>query len=227
MEGRVVARILLVEDDPSLARGLAASLKAAGHSVDTAEDGETALMVALDEPYALITLDLGLPDISGLEVLRRLRRDGIKTPILILTARDAIEDRVEGLDLGADDYLLKPFEPSELEARIRALLRRAQGDASPLITVGMLVVDQAHARATVGDRVLDLRRREWAVLDRLLARVGKVVSKDRLSSEIFGFDEPVGPNAVEVYVARLRRKLGENGPEIRTIRGLGYMLVGD
>ncbi|HEX7849752.1 MAG TPA: response regulator transcription factor [Sphingomonas sp.] len=222
-----MARILLVEDDPSLARGLAASLKAVGHTVDVAEDGETALMVASDEPFGLITLDLGLPDISGLDVLKRLRAKGIKTPILILTARDALEDRIEGLDLGADDYLLKPFEPSELEARIRALLRRSQGEASPVMVVGKLVVDQAHATAHVGDRTLDLRRREWALLDRLLARVGKVVSKDRLAAEMFGFDDPVGPNAVEVYVARLRRKLGDEGPEIRTIRGLGYMLVGD
>ena len=221
-----MARILLVEDDPSLARGLAASLKAAGHTVDVAADGETALLAALDEPFGLITLDLGLPDISGIEVLRRLRREGIRTPILILTARDAIEDRVEGLDLGADDYLLTPFEPSELEARIRALLRRSQGEASSVITVGALVVDKARATASVSGRDLDLRRREWAMLDRLIAHIGKVVSKERLASEIFGYDEPVGPNAVEVYVARLRRKLGDDGPEIRTIRGLGYMLVG-
>jgi len=222
-----VARILLVEDDPSLARGLSATLKAAGYAVDVAEDGETALALAREEPFALITLDLGLPDISGLDVLKRLRRDGSRTPILILTARDALEDRIMGLDLGADDYLLKPFEPGELEARIRALLRRAQGDASPVITIGALTIDQSRAIVTVGDRAVDLRRREWTVLERLVARVGKVVAKDRLAGEIFGFDEPVGPNAVEVYVARLRRKLGPNGPEIRTIRGLGYMLVGD
>lgn len=222
-----MARILLVEDDPSLARGLSATLKAAGYAVDVAEDGETALALAREEPFALITLDLGLPDISGLDVLKRLRRDGSRTPILILTARDALEDRIMGLDLGADDYLLKPFEPGELEARIRALLRRAQGDASPVITIGALTIDQSRAIVTVGDRAVDLRRREWTVLERLVARVGKVVAKDRLAGEIFGFDEPVGPNAVEVYVARLRRKLGPNGPEIRTIRGLGYMLVGD
>lgn len=220
-----MARILLVEDDPSLARGLSATLKAAGYAVDIAEDGETCLALAREEPFALITLDLGLPDISGLEVLKRLRRDGLKTPVLILTARDALEDRIAGLDLGADDYLLKPFEPSELEARIRALLRRAQGDASPIVTIGALTMDQTCATAMVGERLLDLRRREWTVLERLAAKVGKVVAKDRLAAEVFGFDEPVGPNAVEVYVARLRRKLGPDGPEIRTIRGLGYMLV--
>ena len=220
-----MARILLVEDDPSLARGVAAMLRAAGHAVDPAEDGETAIALAGEEPYSLITLDLGLPDMPGLEVLRSIRRSGLKTPILILTARDAIADRVEGLDLGADDYLLKPFEPSELEARIRALLRRTQGEATSVVTVGSLVFDESRASAKVGDRELVLRRREWAVLSRLVARVGKVVSKERLTAEIFSYDEDVGPNAVEVYIARLRRKLEPDGPEIRTIRGLGYILV--
>lgn len=220
-----MARILLVEDDPSLARGLAATLRSAAYTVDMAPDGETAIAMAMDEPYALITLDLGLPDLSGFDVLRQLRRDKIKTPVLILTARDAIEDRVSGLDLGADDYLLKPFEPSELEARIRALLRRSQGEASPEISVGTLTIDQTKAVARIGKRELELRRREWAVLERLIARVGKVVSKDRLTAEVFGYDDEVAPNAIEVYVGRLRRKLEPDGPEIRTIRGLGYMLV--
>lgn len=220
-----MARILLVEDDPALARGLAATLRNAGHTVDVAEDGETALLAARSEPFGLITLDLGLPDIPGIDVLRTLRREGKVTPILILTARDALEDRVEGLDLGADDYLLKPFEPSELEARIRALLRRGQGVATPVIKIGQLEIDPARASAAVAGCEIELRRREWAMLERLVAHAGKVVSKDRLASEIFGYDEAVGPNAVELYVARLRRKLGEKGPEIRTIRGLGYMLV--
>jgi DNA-binding response OmpR family regulator len=223
--GTGLARILLVEDDPSLARGLAAALRAGGYTVDLATDGETALSMAEDEPYALMTLDLGLPDMSGLDVLRQLRQGKNKLPVLILTARDGIEDRVAGLDMGADDYLLKPFEPSELEARIRALLRRSQGEASPVITIGALVVDQARATATVGTRELGLRRREWAVLERLIARVGKVISKERLTAEVFGYDDPVAPNAIEVYVGRLRRKLEPDGPEIRTIRGLGYMLV--
>lgn len=192
--------------------------------VDAAYDGESAIEMANDEPYALITLDLGLPDVSGFDVLRTLRRQGCKTPILVLTARDAVADRVTGLDLGADDYLLKPFEPSELEARLRALLRRSQGEASSEIAIGKLVIDQARRTAFVGDRALDLRRREWAVLERLVARVGKVVSKDRLTSEVFGYDDPVAPNAIEVYIARLRRKLEPDGPAIRTIRGLGYVL---
>jgi len=220
-----MARILLVEDDPSLARGVAAMLRTAGHAVDVAEDGDMALALVTDEPYGLISLDLGLPDMDGLEVLRTIRRRGIKVPILVLTARDALADRVSGLDLGADDYLLKPFEPSEFEARVRALLRRIQGEASSEIVVGALTFDESKALARVGDRDLGLRRREWAVLSRLVARVGKVVPKERLTAEVFSFDEDVGPNAVEVYVARLRRKLEPDGPEIRTIRGLGYMLV--
>lgn len=219
-----MARILLVEDDPPLARGVAALLRGAGHSVDVAEDGETAMMVVHDEPYALVVLDIGLPDISGLEVLNAIRRSESKVPVLVLTARDAIEDRIAGLDLGADDYLLKPFDTGELEARVRALLRRAAGEASPLLSIGRLTIDPARRIAAVDGRMLDLRRREWAVLERLAAQVGKVVQKERLSAEVFGYDEPVSPNAIEVYVARLRRKLEPDGPAIRTIRGLGYVI---
>lgn len=219
-----MARLLLVEDDPSLARGLSATLKASGYAVDIAEDGEAAWQMASDEPYALITLDLGLPEMSGLDVLKKLRASGNKVPVLILTARDALEDRLIGLDSGADDYMLKPFEPSELEARIRALLRRAQGDADTVVTIGKLTIDTARGAVAIDGRPIELRRREWAVLERLAARVGKVVDKDRLSSEVFGYDEAVAPNAIELYVARLRRKLEPDGPRIRTIRGLGYVL---
>lgn len=219
-----MARILLVEDDPSLARGLLATLRAAGHAVDIAMDGEAAWQMASDEPYALVTLDLGLPEMSGIEVLRKLRAAGNKVPVLILTARDALEDRLIGLDTGADDYMLKPFEPSELEARIRALLRRARGDADPILSIGRLTIDTARRAVAIDGRTIELRRREWAVLERLAARVGKVVDKDRLTSEVFGYDEAVAPNAIELYVARLRRKLEPDGPRIRTIRGLGYVL---
>ncbi|MDB5695667.1 MAG: DNA-binding response regulator [Sphingomonas bacterium] len=219
-----MARILLIEDDPSLARGIAGMLRVTGHVMDIASDGETGLMMLDGEPFALVILDLGLPDISGLEVLRRLRRAGNKTPVLVLTARDALDDRVGGLDAGADDYLLKPFEPTELEARIRALLRRSEGEASPIIAVGSLTIDTSRGVATINGRPLELRRREWAVLERLAFRAGKVISKERLNSEVFGYDEPVAPNAIEVYVARLRRKLEPDGPSIRTIRGLGYVL---
>ena len=219
-----MARILLVEDDPSLARGLSANLRAAGHTVDVAADGEAAWQMVSDEPYALVTLDLGLPELSGLEVLKRMRAACNKVPVLILTARDALEDRLTGLDTGADDYMLKPFEPSELEARIRALLRRARGDADPILSIGRLTIDTARGVAAIDGRTIELRRREWAVLERLAARLGKVVDKDRLTSEVFGYDEAVAPNAIELYIARLRRKLEPDGPRIRTIRGLGYVL---
>jgi two-component system response regulator TctD len=219
-----MARLLIVEDDAALARGLIAALQAEGHSVDRADTGEAALMMALDEPYAAITLDVGLPDLSGFDVLRKLRAGGCKAPILMLTARDAIEDRVQGLDLGADDYLLKPFEPEELTARLRALMRRPAGDPSPVIRIGALEVDRSRCAAWVGGEPIELRRREWVLLERLVVRLGKVVSKDRLASEMFGYDEAVAPNAIEVYIARLRRKLGPKGPTIRTLRGLGYLM---
>jgi len=219
-----MARILLVEDDPALLRGLTTTLRAEGYAVDTASEGAAAVSMGASEPYAVIVLDVGLPDFSGFEVLRRLRAKGRRMPILMLTARDTVQDRVMGLDLGADDYMLKPFEPSELEARIRALLRRSHGDPSPVLTIGNLVINRSLGTATVNGRTLELRRREWAVLERLVARAGKLVSKERLADEVFGFDEPVAPNAVEVYVGRLRRKLEPDGPAIRTLRGLGYML---
>lgn len=219
-----MARILLIEDDAALSRGLVAALTAEGYSVDPAPDGASALMMASDEPYAIITLDIGLPDMSGFDVLKSLRAKGCHAPVLILTARDEIDDRVRGLDLGADDYLLKPFEPREMAARIRALLRRPQVDPAPVIRVGKLEFDRSHHVARVDGRDLDLRRREWVVLERLLSRVGQVVSKDRLASEVFGYDEPVAPNAIEVYIARLRRKLEPDGPTIRTLRGLGYLM---
>jgi two-component system response regulator TctD len=184
-------------------------------------------MMAADEPYAVITLDVGLPDMSGFEVLRRLRTGGCKVPILMLTARDAIEDRVEGLDLGADDYMLKPFEPKELTARLRALLRRPTGDPSPVIRVGKLEIDRSRGAAYIDGEPIDLRRREWVVLERLTARLGQVVTKERLAAEVFGYDEAVAPNAIEVYIARLRRKLEPNGPKIRTLRGLGYLMEAD
>lgn len=219
-----MARILLVEDDAALARGIVAVLRAKGHALDVVDDGEGALAAARDEPYSLILLDLGLPDMDGIEVLRRIRRERNQTPVMVLTARDAVGERVAGLDNGADDYVLKPFDPDEMEARVRALLRRGTGEASAMVTIGALVLDPSRAVAMLDGRDLTLRRREWAVLERLAARPGKIVSKERLTAEIFGYDEPVAPNAVEVYIARLRRKLEPGGPTIRTMRGLGYLL---
>ena len=217
-------RILIVEDDDALARSLVSLLRAGGNAVDHVGNGEEALTLLPTEPYALAILDVGLPGMDGFELLSRLRREGQRLPILMLTARDGLDDRVRGLDLGADDYLRKPFEAAELEARVRALARRQSGDPLPLLTLGNLVVDRSAGVATVEGRTLDLRRREWSVLEALAIRAGRIVAKDRLVSEVFGFDEPVGPNAIEVHMTRLRAKLAPDGPSIRVVRGVGYML---
>jgi two-component system response regulator TctD len=223
--GELMARVLVVEDDPALSRGLMALLKSSGHAAEWACDGETALRYIEGEPLSLLMLDIGLPGISGFQVIERLRASGCKTPILILTARDQVADRVRGLDLGADDYLLKPFNASELAARVRALLRREHGDPSPVVSVGSLVIDRVHATAEVSGRVLHLRPREWAVLACLSSRVGEVVPKKILLAEVFTYDDEVAPNALEVHVARLRRQLEPDGPAIKSMRGLGYMLI--
>ena len=217
-------RILMIEDDAPLARSIAALLRAGGNAVDHVATGADALAVVAGEPYAVVILDVGLPDIDGFTVLERLRRRGEKVPVLMLTARDALDDRVRGLDLGADDYLRKPFEPQELEARVRALGRRRGGDPTPVVTIGALTLNRSTGQAEVSGRALDLRRREWAVLDALATRAGQVVPRELLLAEVFGYDEPVGPNAIEVNVTRLRSKLAPDGPQIRTVRGVGYLL---
>ena len=219
-----MARILLVEDDRALARGLASLLKSAGFAVDHVIDGETAMEIANEEAFSLLILDVGLPGLSGFEVLKALRATGCTTPVLVLTARSARDDRILGLDLGADDYLLKPFDGLELLARVRALIRRGAGHPSPMIHVGNLEIDLSSGTASIGGQPLELRRREMAVLLSLATRAGKVVAKERLVSETFGYDDPVGTNAIEVYVTRLRKKLGPEGPVIRGLRGLGYMM---
>jgi two-component system response regulator TctD len=219
-----MARLLLVEDDRAMARGIMGLLKAQGFSVDHVVRGEEALEIHAAEAYAAMILDVGLPDISGFDVLRNLRRRGSLMPVLILTAKDAIGDRVRGLDGGADDYLTKPFHTLELLARIRALVRRGVGEAAPLLEVGNLVCDPAAQTAEICGRRLELPRREWAVLHGLASQAGKVVPRERLASEVFSFEDEVGTNALEVYIARLRKKLQPDGPAIRTFRGLGYML---
>ena len=217
-------RILIVEDDSALARGLLSAFKGDGLAVDHLTLGGDAIAMASSEAYGAIVLDLGLPDMDGLAVLRKIRQQGIKTPIIILTARDAPGERVEGLDLGADDYLTKPFDPSELKARVRALVRRGQGMPDPVILAGPLSLDLLSRTAFLNDVPLSLRRRELAVLETLMLRVGKVVSRERIAAEVFGLDDEVAPNALEVQIARLRQKMGPCGHQIRTIRGLGYML---
>ncbi|CAN1535980.1 OmpR Response regulators consisting of a CheY-like receiver domain and a winged-helix DNA-binding domain [Sphingomonadaceae bacterium] len=219
-----MARIMLVEDDNALARGVLALLRADGHAVDHFESAEDALELLDLEPYTLILLDLGLPGMSGFDVVRELRRSGQRLPVLILTARDALDDRVRGLDLGADDYMLKPFDPTELSARVRALLRRSTGEAISVISVGNLTCDIVSGTAKVNGRSIELRRREWAVLIALAHKAGHVVPKDRLISEVFDYDDTVGPNALEVYITRLRKKLSDGGPNIRALRGLGYIM---
>lgn len=217
-------RLMLVEDDERLARGMAASFEVTGFTVDIVGTGEEAIAVAPQEPYGAIVLDLGLPDMDGLDVLGQLRARGVSTPIIVLTARDMIEDRITGLDLGADDYMSKPFHPRELESRVRALIRRSQGTADPVVRIGALALDRSSRTVYLNDQVVDLRRRELAVLETLMGRPGKVIAKERLSAEVFNFDDAVAPNALEVYIGRLRRKLQPSGPSIRTIRGLGYMI---
>lgn len=217
-------RILIVEDDLRLARGMAASLESASFAVDMAHNREDAADLAAQEVFNAIILDLGLPDGDGLDLLQYLRRRGDTTPIMIVTARDGLDDRVNGLDLGADDYMAKPFHPRELASRIRALVRRGLGSPDPVLRLGPLTLDRSTYCASLHDKPLALRRRELAVLESLLGRPGKVVPKDRLSAEVFGLSEAVAPNALEVYIGRLRRKLAPDGPVIHTVRGLGYMI---
>jgi len=220
-------RILIVEDDPTLADGLTRSLHHAGYAVDCAHDGEQADYVLAAQNYDLVILDLGLPKLDGFEVIRRVRRRGATVPILVLTAHDALADRVKGLDLGADDYLTKPFELPELEARVRALIRRGQSGGSALLTHGPLALDTSGRRATLDNVPLELSAREFGVLEVLMLRSGRVVNKEQLAEQLYGWEDEVGSNAIEVYVHRLRKKLEPAGVAIRTIRGLGYVLEKD
>jgi two-component system, OmpR family, response regulator len=217
-------RVLIAEDDPVLADGLTRSLRGSDYAVDCVTDGAEADLVLAAQNYDLVILDLGLPRLDGYEVLRRLRRRGSKMPVLILTARDALDDRVKGLDLGGDDYITKPFDLPELEARVRSLIRRGQSGGCSLLSHGTLTLDTVGRRATLGGEPLDLSARELGVLEVLMLRSGRVVNKDQLAEQLYGWDEEVGPNAIEVYVHRLRRKLEPAGVTIRTIRGLGYLL---
>jgi two-component system response regulator TctD len=217
-------RLLIVEDDAALARGITTAFREQGLAVDHVDCGEDALQIVKLEPYSAIILDLGLPDMDGLDVLRAIRHAHLATPTLILTARDGTSDRVNGLDQGADDYLPKPFALVELEARVRALIRRGLGTPDPVLTLGSLRYDRTTGATYLGDSLLELTRRERAVLETLLVRIGNIVPKSRLAADVFGYDDPVAPNALEVYVARLRRKLENSDIEIVTVRGLGYMV---
>jgi two-component system OmpR family response regulator len=217
-------RILIVEDDATLASGIARILEGEGHAVDLVASGEQAVLGARQERFDVMILDVGLPGIDGFEVLRRLRATGQRIPVLVLTARDALDDRIRGLDLGADDYMAKPFAMPELAARVRALVRRSQAQTGPKVVHGPLVLDTLARRATLGGDPLDLAAREWAVLEVLLARVEKIVSKESIIQAVASWGEELTPNAIEVYVSRLRAKLEPAGVRIRTVRGFGYML---
>ncbi|MCP5268362.1 MAG: response regulator transcription factor [Zoogloeaceae bacterium] len=216
-------RLLIAEDDAIIADGLYRTLRGNGYAVDRAANGVDADTALMANTYDLLILDLGLPKLSGLEVLKRLRARGSVLPVLILTALDGTSDRVRGLDLGADDYMVKPFELPELEARVRALTRRSSGTV-PMVQCGALSYDQVGRSAILNGQVLDLSARELGLLEVLLSRSGRLVSKDQLVDHLCGWGEEVSHNAIEVYVHRLRKKLEPGGVRIATVRGLGYCL---
>ncbi|MBP2314499.1 response regulator transcription factor [Azospirillum soli] len=215
-------RLLVVEDDADLARQLTERLSAEGYAVDRAGDGEEGQFLGETEPYDAVVLDLGLPKVDGLSVLRAWRAAGVATPVIILTARGTWSEKVQGIDAGADDYLAKPFNMEELLARVRALIRRTKGHASPEIACGPVVLDTRTGRVTVDGRPVDLTAHEHRVLSYLMHRKGQVVSRTELTEHIYAQDFDRDSNTIEVFVGRLRRKLGVD--VIRTVRGLGYRM---
>jgi len=219
-------RILVVEDDALLADGLTRVLKRSGHAVDQVRTGLQADNSLRLTSYELVVLDVGLPGIDGFEVLRRLRSRRSKANVLVLTARDGVEDRVRGLDLGADDYLTKPFSVTEFEARVRALSRRPTLAAASIVIRG-LSVDVEAKRVRVNDVPIDLTVREWALLELFLARPGRVLSKEQIAQQLASYEDTLTVNAIEVYVSRLRSKVEASGVRIRTVRGFGYMWEGE
>jgi two-component system OmpR family response regulator len=217
-------RILLVEDDALLADGLARSLRQSGYIVEVASDGKTADLWLETEAFDLAILDLGLPELDGSTVVQRLRRRKQSTPVLILSARMALEERVRLLDLGADDYVVKPVALVELEARVRALIRRGQATPEPFIQLGRLRLDTVGKRAWFEGEALDLSAREWAALEFLAKRVNRIVNKEQIMHTLYSWEEEITPNAIEKFISRLRSKLEPAGITIRTVRGLGYFL---
>ena len=217
-------RILLTEDDTALAQALQFSLKQAGYAVDWVANGAAADDTLKDSAFGLLILDLGLPKLDGFEVLRRLRRRNASLPVLILSGREKPEEKVLGLDLGADDYLVKPFSLNELQARVRALLRRSSGAAAPTICYGALTFDTVDRSVTADGKPLSLSTYELAVLEVLVKRFGRVVGKEQLVEQIYNYDRDVSHNTIEVYVHRLRKKLAGSGVTVRTLYGRGYML---
>ncbi|MGL4311865.1 MAG: response regulator transcription factor [Paracoccaceae bacterium] len=217
-------RILLVEDDQPLAEALTALLSSSGYAVDHVADGASAEALAATEPFDLVILDLNLPEMDGLSVLRAMRSRENAAAVMILTARGSPQERVRGLDLGADDYMTKPFDVSELEARVRSLLRRQAGLRSSVVSVGGLTLDLTTRIFSAGGQALDLPPRERALLELLLMRAGKVVTKEAIVHSLTALDDMLSDNAIEQYISRLRRRIGPYGLGLRTVRGIGYML---
>ena len=215
-------RILLVEDDEALGEGIRVALKPEGYTVDWARDGASALHALTHEDFGLAVLDLGLPRMDGLEVLQRLRAGANAIPVLVLTARDSTADRIAGLDAGADDYLVKPFDVDELKARIRALLRRSFSRAQPVLEYREVSLDPIAQQVSYRGQPVALQRKEFLLLHELLAQPGRVLTRDRLQQVLYGWDEETESNALEVHIHHLRKKLF---PElIRTVRGVGYLV---
>ncbi len=215
-------RILVVEDEEDLGDALLRRLRTDGHAVDWLQDGEAAHDVLQYQPYDLVILDIGLPGMDGFAILRELRRRSNRSPVMMLTARSDIEDRVTALDVGADDYLPKPFDFREFDARVRMLLRRSQSVSSGQTTVGALLFDRSAKRASLNDVHIHLPNREYRLLEILMGNLGKVLTKEQIAGQLFDFDDEAGDNAIELYIARLRRKIGD-AVTIRTVRGMGYV----
>ncbi len=214
----------MVEDDALLADGLIRSLKQADYTVDWTADGEEAESILRVLEFDLVILDLTLPNMDGLEILRVLRQRKVPVPILIVTARSDVDNRIKGLDLGADDYLTKPFEMGEFDARVRALLRRSRADGLKALSCGALTLDMAARRAYLNGRPLDLPRREFHVLEVLMSRHGRIISKDQIIDSISDLSDEINPSTVEIYIHRIRKKLEATDVTIRTVRGVGYIL---
>ncbi len=217
-------RILIAEDDKVLADGLLRTLRKGGYAVDHVANGNEADAALADHSFDMVILDLGLPKLHGLEVLRKMRARGSSTPVLILTAADSVEQRVKGLDLGADDYMAKPFALAELEARVRALTRRGLGSAATVIRHGPLSFDATGRVAYLNEQMVELSARELSLLEVLLQRAGRLVSKDQLVQRLCEWGDEVSNNAIEVYIHRLRKKIEQGPVRIATVRGLGYCL---
>ena len=215
-------RVLIVEDDPLLGDALAAGLKQRGFEADWVQDGRDAQAAIRVEPFAAVVLDLGLPGLGGIELLRGERARGNKVPVLILTARDAVQDRIAGLDSGADDYVVKPTDLDELAARLRALVRRSKGEPAPVLQIGQVVLDPAARMVTLDGQAMDLPPREFTLLQELMLNAGRVLSREQLEERMYRWGDEVESNAVEVHVHHLRRKLGAQ--IVKTIRGVGYMM---